>query len=600
MVRGTKTNWRAALVGRFAFWVAIVFGWMLGDAAAQEAITTNRIESFPKDPSGYKLIDWRSRSLNYVRYVLNPVEQGEYLPLMWWDDTRIEGRRTNFGLPSYVGMKGQWEVFRNSHEAFVSMGTLVSGTWLGLDMSNYPVPGSAVPVNLVKMQGDYFSNKNQVFCDLINGDEPTGQTFFYELIPSLFMAPLCDQYPTESELIDKWHRSCSTWSDVTGHLWRLNDFDFQSYDLQKKQAVVKDWTEPDVAAGLAYLMLMAHQKWPEEKQYYHECHHALMWLDKHPRNINYGMTAPFGVYAAARANAEHGSKYDVAKFFSWCFESSQVRGISPHATSTEEGDDYGIVSGRFGEADVAGLVGASRIALLSNTAESKGKGYYVFAMETFAHSWPLVAAVRYDDRLARAVGKWMYHAAHSARYFYPDQLLPEMQTNWEWANRYSTALPYEGLKNMNCDTEKFGPYGCGDPTIHGWGPSNLGLYSGCLSGAFGAIIEPTSQPNVLALNLNATDTFAPKSFPTKLLYNPNRHQIQVQVPIGSGDYIAWDTVRNVELSNDVSGGTLQVSVEADEAVVVVLIPKGAAISRSHGRLIADGAVVDYSVPVTSE
>jgi hypothetical protein len=105
---------------------------------------------------------------------------------------------------------------------------------------------------------------------------------------------------------------------------------------------------------------------------------------------------------------------------------------------------------------------------------------------------------------------------------------------------------------------------------------------------------------VLALNLNATDTFAPKSFPTKLLYNPNRHQVQVQVPIASGDYIAWDTVRNVELSNDVSGGTLRVSVEADEAVVVVLIPKGAAISRSHGRLIADGAVVDYSVPVTSE
>ena len=178
-------------------------------------------------------------------------------------------------------------------------------------------------------------------------------------------------------------------------------------------------------------------------------------------------------------------------------------------------------------------------------------------METFAHSWPLVAAVRYDDRLARAVGKWMYHAAHSARYFYPDQLLPEMQTNWEWARKYSTALPYEGLKNKNCDTEALGPYGCGDPTIHGWGPSNLGLYSGCLSGAFGAIIEKTSVPKVLVLNLNATDTFAPKSFPTKLLYNPRPHRVQVEVPIESGEYVAWDTVRNAEIHSESAGGTFQ-------------------------------------------
>jgi hypothetical protein len=145
MVRCTQKSWWIDLVGQFAFLATLVFGWMLDGAPAQEAITTNRIESFPKDPSGYKLIDWRKRSLNYVGYVLNPVEQGDYLPLMWWDDTGIEGRGTSFGLPSYVGMKGQWGVFRNSHEAFVSMGTLVSGTWLGLDMSNYPVPGSSVP-----------------------------------------------------------------------------------------------------------------------------------------------------------------------------------------------------------------------------------------------------------------------------------------------------------------------------------------------------------------------------------------------------------------------------------------------------------------------
>lgn len=579
---------------------ALVFGILallgpLDFFVADEPITTPRIESFPKQPVGYQLIDWRRRSTDFVRFALNPIQQGEYLPLMWWDDTQIEARKTTFGLPSYVGMKGQWNVFRNAHEAFVSTGTVVSGTWLGMDMSAYPVPGSAAPVNLVAMQGEYFSNKNQVFCDLISGNEPTGQTFFYELSPSIFIAPLVDRYRQEEALSDKWHRSCATWSEVGSHLWRLNNYDFQSYDLQQKHAVVKDWTEPDVAAGLAYLMMMAYQKWPEEKKFYDECHHALMWLDRHPKNINYGIFAPFGVYVAARSNAEYGSKYDVEKFFSWCFESSQVRGISPHAKTVLEGDDYGIISGRFGSFDVAGLVGASRIELLNNNQEPKGKGHYLFAMETFTHAWPLVAAVRYDDRMARATGKWMYHAAHSARYFYPDQLEPDMQTNGDWASKYSTALPYEGIKDRNCDTGKAGPYGCGDPTIHGWGPSNLGLYSGCLSGSFGAIVEATSAPEVLSLHLNATDTFAPKSFPTRLLYNPRVERVQVKVRIEEGVFKAWDTVHDRVLSNRVTDGELLVEIDPDDAIVVVLIPEEMSVTKAHGRLVADNTVVDYAV-----
>lgn len=573
----------------------VVAGSICNSAADFDPITTKRVESFPLEPRGYRLLDWRQRSSDFVRFALNPSEQGEYLPLMWWDDTQIEGRQTTFGLPSYVGMNGQWNVFRNAHEAFVTMGTLVSGTWLGLDMSAYPVPGSPAPVNLVQMQAGYFSNKNQVFSDLISGNEPTGQTFFYELAPSILIAPLCDRYRQEEALVEKWRRSCQTWSEVGGHLWRLNNYAFQSYDLQQKQGVIKDWTEPDVSAGLAYLMLMAYQRFPEERRFYEECHHALMWMDKQTSNLNYSIFAPFGVYAAARSNAEHGSKYDVAKFFSWCFESSQVRGISPHAQSPEEGDDYGIISGQFGEVDVAGLVGASRIELLNSGKEPKGKGNYVFAMETFANAWPLVAAVRYDERLARATGKWMYHAAHSARFFYPDQLPPEMQTNWEWASKHSTALPYEGLKDRNCDTGKAGPYGCGDAMIHGWGPSNLGLYSGCLSGAFGAIIERTSVPNVLSLNLNATDTFAPKSYPTRLLYNPGREKVSVELRIERGEYRAWDTVHDVMLSDQVTGGSLQVEIAPDDAIVVVLIPLSKTLTTTHGRLVAGDTVIDYHV-----
>ena len=319
-----------------------------------------------------------------------------------------------------------------------------------------------------------------------------------------------------------------------------------------------------------------------------------MWMDQHPRNINYGIFAPFGVYAAARANAEHGSKYDVAKFLSWCFESSQVRGISPHAKSTLEGDDYGIITGKFGSVDVAGLVGASRIELLSNSKESKGKGNYVFAMETFAHAWPLVAAVRYNDRLAYSIGKWIYHAAHSARYFYPDQLDPSMQTDWTWASKHTTALPYEGIKDRNCDTDKPGPYGCGDPTIHGWGPCNLGLYSGCLSGAFGSIIESTSDPHVICLNLNATDTFAPNAHPTRLVYNAGKQTAKVALKAPIGLYSVWDTIHDEFLEQSSSNGDLKIEIPADTALVLVFVPSGATLANGHGKLTADGIIIDYA------
>lgn len=575
---------------------SVFLGILASFCHASDPISTPRIESFPDQPKGYRLIDWRDRSESFVRFALDPTRQGEFLPLMWWDDTQLEGRQTTFGLPSYVGMTGQWNVFRNAHEAFVTTGTVLSGTWLGIDMSAYPVPGSPSPVNLVSMQNYYFSNRNQIFSDLINGHEPTGQTFFYELSPSLFIAPLVDRYPQEVPLSDSWKRSCETWSQVASHLWRLNDYSFQSYDIHKKTGVVQDWKEPDVAAGLAYLMMIAHQKWKDDRRFYDECHHALMWMDQHPKNINYGIFAPFGVYAAARANAEHGSKYNIAKFFSWCFESSDVRGLSPHARNAEEGDDYGIVSGGFGEFDVAGLVGASRIELLSQAKQSQGKGYYVFAMETFANAWPLVPAVRYEDRLARAVGKWMHHAAHSARYFYPDQLPSDMQTDWLWASMHSTAIPYEGIKNRNCETGKEGPYGCGDPTIHGWGPSNLGLYSGCLSGVFGAIIQPTSHPDVLALNLNVTDLFAPESFPTRLLYNPKATEVEVVLEIESKPVAVWDTVSNVLLCDRVVDGKVKVKIPPDQAVVLVLIPADHSLHVDHHRLTADGKIVDYRIP----
>jgi hypothetical protein len=484
-------------------------------------------------------------------------------------------------------MKRQWGVFGNAHEGIVTMGVLISGTLLGHDMTRYAVPGSPHPANLVRMQEAYFSPEDGVFLNGIGGQ--TGSSFWYELTPSLFAGALIAAYPREESLTAKWHASCLRWAEAALHLWQLNDFNFQAYDLRHNQAVVKRWREPDAAAALAFLMQMAHAKWPQEQRFYHETRHALDWLCAQERNINYEFFPAFGVYAAARCNAEHQTTYDVGKVFGWCFEDSAVRGIGPHEKNPSKGDGYGVVCGRWGDCDVAGLVGVSRGAL----STPKMRGGYVFAMETFAYAWPLVAATRYDNRLARPVGKWMHAAAHSARLFYPDQLPPQKQSDWSWASRHTMAIPYEGLMERNNHTGEPGPFASGDPSNQGWGPINLGIYSGGLGGIFGAIVKPTNVAGVLAIDTCKTDYFTQPSFPTTLLYNPRAESAKVKLPVGDKPVRVWDAVTNRWLG-EAATNELEIVILPDAAVLATLIPADQKLRSEHGRLYAGNVIADYS------
>jgi arylsulfatase A-like enzyme len=560
---------------------------------AEAAVTSPRIESFPRGGLGYQLIDWKQRTEEFLDVVLDPTLTGDYLPLMWWDDTRVHWPHTTFGLPTYVGMKHQWGTFKNAHEALTTMGTVLSGALVGRDMTRYPVPGSPTPVNLVAMQEAYFSPDDGVFLNAIGGK--SGGSFWYELLPSILVGGLVAEHPREEPLTDAWHRSCRRWAEAGLHLWQLNDYDFQAYDLRSREAVVRGWREPDCAAGLAFLMQMAFAKWPEEQAFYHESRHALDWLDRQERNASYEVFMPFGVYAAARCNAEHRTTYDVGKFLAWCFEDSAVRGMNPHVQDVSRGDGWGVLSGRWGDHDVAGLVGVSRGAL----STPQVRGGYGFAMGTFTYGWPLVASVRYDNRLARPVGKWMHAAAHTLRLLYPDQLPPDRQTDWDWATKHTTAIPYEGLQERKNLTDEPGPFASGDPKTHDWGPSNLGIYSGALSGVFGGIVQATNVPGVLALDVRRMDFYA-TGFPTTLLYNPGTEPAHVTLPAGTEPVRAWDAVNNVWLGGANSDGILTVTVPPDAAVVVVCVPQTIEPRIDHGRLVAGSTVIDWSVPADAD
>jgi hypothetical protein len=559
-----------------------------GTVALAEQIRISRVEEFEPISSDWRLLDWRSRTESFLDAVLDPTRQGDYLPLMWWDDSKVWWSGTTFGLPSYVGRKHQWGTFGNSHESIVTMSTLISGGLVGRDMTRMAVRGGSEPVNLVRMQEAYFSPEDGVFLN--NAGGCSGQSFWYELAPNMLVGALVAQNPGEAGLAEKWRAASLRWADAAENLYHLNDFNFQAYDLRSKRAVVQGWREPDAAAGLAYLGLIAHARFREAK-FHHMTRWGLDWLDRLPAadNPNYEFFLAFGVYAAARCNAEFGTHYDVAKMTNWCFDRSAVRGRSPHMKPDDPGDWYGVVSGKWGDRNVAGLVGARQYRITEKT----GRCGYGFIMETFAYAWPLAAAARYDNRLARGVSKWLLHAEDAARLCYPDQIPPSQQTDWEWAKACTSAIPYEALMQRNPDTGGPGPFAAGDPRLHGWGPSNLSLYSGALVGVFAAIAQPTNVDRVLRIDTRATDFHAAPSMPTFLYYNPHPQKVSVKISVGAAPSHLWDGVGNTWMQRDASG-EVEIPLEPDSAAVVTVIPGSAKTDTSGTRLIADGIIVDYN------
>jgi hypothetical protein len=163
------------------------------------------------------------------------------------------------------------------------------------------------------------------------------------------------------------------------------------------------WREPDMGLGMAWLQHAAYWRNKDTNpaqadQHLNAVDWSLAYYDQLSSNPSYEILAPFGAYAAARMNAEHGRNYDVQKFVKWVFDRSNARPTM-----------LMIPGQKWGGEDVGGLMGFT----IPN-ATQRG---YAFSMNTFATAMPMVPLARYEDRFSRAIGKWMLNAASAARLF---------------------------------------------------------------------------------------------------------------------------------------------------------------------------------------
>ncbi len=386
-----------------------------------DQIALPTVEKMPPVPRPFILRDWKKVAGNFDEIAFDFDRRGEFLPLPWWDDSRVDHEITGFALPAYVGDLRQ-TAERNNYDAITCLGAVLGATLAGIDKSNQNGR------NWVRMLNIYYSRANGTNLYMNNPGETTGQSFWYELFPSLLFFQIYDRYRDEpgwreqaQAIGERWYEGCKVLGAGDG---KAPDFDHTALDVVTGRPFDNPrWREPDAAAAVAWLEYMAHVV-TKDARFLQAANWAMQFLEERQQNPFYECLLPYGAYLSARMNAEQGTSYPTTKLVNWVFDGDNPR-------------QWGVIAEKWGDVEAHGLMGSVH----------KGSEY-AFTMNSFLAPAVMVPMVRYDARYARAMAKWVLNVAVNSRYFYADSMEPGRQTSWDWssANDPKVSIAYEGLR----------------------------------------------------------------------------------------------------------------------------------------------------------
>ncbi len=551
--------------------------------APQPQIAIPYVNSLPNQPVNYSMIDWNQRARDFDSFVFNASATGQYLPLLQWDTTHHNMSTNSFKLPAYVGMK--YALLDGDQEAVVGLSSVLGASLAGIDKSNQSGGGYS-NVNFVDMTRNFYTSEGIIFNKPHNsvGFTSREQEFWYTLNVTVQFAQLVDLYPSTSmdtifqNVADKWYDALVDMGGSNLNFFHAT-YDFTNHEIIDTIAGELR-PEPDSAMAAGLLMYMAYKKFGTQK-YLDAAKWCQTFIQNLTKNPSYEVLQFIGPTLAARMNAELNQHNNVEKLINWAFD-----------TDTTYRPYWGGLKGTYGGYGMDGLVGSS----------NDNGGNYAFAMNTFSAAKDLVPTARYDQRFAKAIGKWMLNLASNSRLFYADQLDANHQESTGWALDTNHAIPYEGLRYKNLNNSSIMPYATGDPINYNWEfYTDLGLYSGALSGVLGGIVSTTNVSKILKLDLLKTDFFHDTAYPSYLYYNPYTTSQSVQINLGSTAYDIYDAVTDTILSQNVTG-TQTFSIPADTARVIVLAPANSSRTVSGNNVLLNNVFVSHletSAPVGS-
>lgn len=542
---------------------------------AQESI--QRVDQMPNLPVPFKIIDFNQLAKDYDAKVYDYNQTGEYWPLVWKDNSSKNFDQETYGIYTAMGdvRQGTENYEGIFHESLASIGSVLGASLVGINKSDQDGK------NYVGMLKNYFNSETEWNIVMNNTCPEVAQLgggyardWWYDVYPNVMFYAVADFYPEAQDyktilrsVADQFYLADST----------LNgNYGYSFFDYSTMQPT-KNWicTQQDAAAGHAFVLYSAYQKFDDPK-YLKGAKSAIEAILNQEENYFYEILMPFGAYIAARMNAEQGTKYDFNNLLDWTFDGTSV---------CREG--WGVLVDNWNGYDVSGLVGS--------TVHNGGFG---FLMNTYDAMWPLVPMVRYDQRYANTIGKWMLNAANASRLFYPYEIPDEHQTIPEAKEHTKGVIAYEGLIKKSHLEEYEGleaPIAIGDgPHWVDGNPdvSQFSVYGSGHVGIAGSIISRTSVENILQLDLLATDFYKAAAFPSYLFYNPNPETKEVTISVGSVEVKVYDATKRAFISNSAIED-FTFSMEKENAAVLVFVPENAKIEIREGKLYADDVVIDY-------
>ncbi len=527
-------------------------------------VTINRIEQMPNTPSPYFMRNWERVTIGYDSLVFDIDKTGDYLPLVFMSDEGVNyPQNKNFGLDSYVGT-----FFAKSGEAINVLPSLIGATLAGVDK------GDQNNINWVLMAQDFFNKRAEENVYLNNYNGNSGNDWWYDIMPNIYFYQLNDLYPGIGDadfqftsVANQWLTAVKTMGG-TDTPWEVPFMNYRAWNLATMTPLTTGVKEPEAAGGIAWLLYNAYIE-TGDSSYLKGAEWSMEFLNNLSSNPSYELQLPYGIYVAAKMNAQIGTSYDIEKMLNWTFDRGELRG-------------WGAIIGNWNGVEAFGLIGE---------ANDQGNDY-AFLMNGFQHAGALVPMVRYDKRFARAIGKWMLNLANASRLFYPGFLPAEQQDASNWSNMHDPNgyIGYEGLREkMNGN---LGPFSTGDAVAAGWANTNLALYGSSSVGIFGGIIKTTNVEKILQLDLLKTDFYKEDAYPTFLYYNPYSSIKTVIIDVGSAPVDLYDALTETFIAQDVTGDT-NFDIGADKAVELVVVPSGGTVSYDLNKFLINDIVVDY-------
>ena len=527
-----------------------------------QQINIPRIEQMPNLPSPFEMRDWKQTAIGYDSFVFDFNLTGQYLPLIWLNTNTVNYPNHNsFGLHTVVGTNST-----ASSEAINLLPAVVGASLCGVDKSNQ------AGYNWVLMCEEYFNKNNGANVYLNHPDGSNWDDWWYDVIPNIFFYQLYSLYPNTGDfnfqftsVADNWLAAVKTMGGSTTP-WQKPNMDYRAFNLKTMKPYSLDVHEPEAAGAIAWILYNAYIETNDTK-YRIGADWAMEFLNGLTSNPSYELQLPYGAYLAARMNAELGTTYDIEKLVNWCFNVGPLR-------------DWGSILGHWGSYDVHGLIG-----------EVNGSNDYAFLMNTFEQVGALVPLVRYDERFARAIGKWVLNASNAARLFYTNYLPDQNQDSEEWSHQYdpNSYIGHEALRETQYAQS---PYATGDAVDGNWGMTNLALYGSSHVGILGGIIDTTNVEKILMLDLLKTDYFHKDAYPSYLIYNPYSEDKIVNVNFGNDQHDIYDVVSKTFLKNGVSGPTT-ITIPSDAAIIAIFLPSGGNITYDLDKMLINGIIVDY-------